>query len=499
MTKIKRYSPLIILFDLGKLLRNSSFFAIYLYVVNTNSESFFIKYGRIVFLIAVGLTLFSIVYKWFTHKYELDDQSFHLYKGLFSKSEQTIPFSKIQNVNRHTSLFHRIFKMTSIHFETAMTGENATIKFKVISQIDAELMEEHIKNMVLADSVDLNHEFADPRLEVEHQSPNRTIHFQPTKKDILKASFTSLSFLVFIPLIGSFYYKINEFFHVEDTVEGFFEKIISSWWFVTIIVIVLVIASAIFGIAKTFFKYGKYEISSDSNHIYITRGVIDETALSISKEKVQAIEIDQSLIKRLLGLAEVKLTSAGGLSSGEDTYEINTLYPFLPVNKAYQMVSDILPSYVITQEMNRLPKKSFWVRILRPSWIWIIATGALFYFKPTILDVEQAWIILSALLLLCVLIARLLNFSHTRYVINDHFIQFKKGILTTSLFVSKREKVIEVKVTRNIVQKMLGLASIETTNRGKPVHHAGVDDVPTELANSFLLWYVGRKNEIKVE
>ncbi|MEK3889478.1 PH domain-containing protein [Bacillus sp. FSL K6-3431] len=498
MTKMKRYSPLVMLFDLGKLLRNSFFFVFYLYVVKAGSESSFIKYGKIVFLLAVGFTFFSIVFKWFTHKYELNNKVFHLYKGLFSKTERTIPFSKIQNIHRHTSLFHRMFKMTSIHFKTAMTEENANIKFEVISQTEAEWMEAHLRNTD-QDAEDQNHEFVDSEFEVKHPDLNRMIHFQPTKKDILKASFTSLSFLVLIPLISSFFYKINEVFHVEDTAEGFFEKIISSWWVVTIIVIILVIASAIFGIIGTYLKYGKYEVSSDANHIYITRGVIDETAFSISKEKVQAIEMKQSLIKRLLGLAEVKLTSAGSLSSGEDTFEVNTLYPFLPVNKAYEMVSEILPSYAITQEMIRLPKKSFWLRILGLSWLWIIATGALYYFKPTILDVEQAWIILSSVLLLCILLSRLLDFFHTRYVINDQFIQFKKGVLTTSLFISKREKVIEVEVTRNIIQKILGLASIETINRGKPVHHSGLDDVPIEFAHSFFMWYVGRKNDISVE
>ena len=493
MTKIKRYSPLTMLFNIGKLFRNSFFFVIYLYVLKAGSESLLIKYGRIVFLISIGLSLFSIIYKWFTHKYELDHTSFHLYKGLFSKTERTIPFSKIQTVNRHTSLFHRMFKMTSIHFDTGMAGEDATVTFEVISQIEAERMEAHVRNADHGEAVHLDH------AETEHKDSNRIIHFQPTRKDIIKASFSSLSFLVLIPLIASFYYKINEIFHVDDTAGGFLEKIMGSWWIVTIVVIVILIASATFGIVRTFLKYGKYEISSDSNQIYIRKGVIDETAFSISKEKVQAIEIEQSLIKRLLGLAEVKLTSAGSLSSEEGTLEINTLYPFLPVNKAYEMVSDILPSYQITREMIRLPKKSFWIRILWPSWFWLIATGALFYFKPTILDMEWAWMFFSAALLLCILILRLLDFFHTRYLINDQFIQFKKGALTTSLFVSKREKVIEVKVTRNIIQKMLGLASIETTNRGKPVHHSGVNDVPVERANKFFQWYMGRKNEIRVK
>ncbi|PAE14511.1 hypothetical protein CHH91_19075, partial [Virgibacillus sp. 7505] len=62
-----------------------------------------------------------------------------------------------------------------------------------------------------------------------------------------------------------------------------------------------------------------------------------------------------------------------------------------------------------------------------------------------------------------------------------------------------REKVIKAKITRNILQKRLGLASIETTNRGNPVRHSGINDVPVELAHSFLQWYRGRKNDITVE
>lgn len=498
MTKIKRYSPLTILFDIGRLLKNSFFFIIYLYVIRANSESMITKYGRIIFLIIIGLTLISIIYKWFTHKYKISDDTFHLYKGLFSKSERTIPFSKVQNVNRHTTLFHRLFKMTSIHFETAITGESATVKFEVISLKEAEQMEEHLKNIEPM-TLDIKEEADHSNPKFDHQDHDRVIHFQPTKKDTLKAAFTSLSFLVLIPLIGSLYYSLDELFQIEGVAKDFFEWTISSWWIITIIIIALLLASIAFGIIRAFIKYGKYEISSDADYIYIIKGMIDETAFSIPKEKVQAIEIEQSMMKRLLGLAGVKLRSAGGLSLGDDTLEINTLYPFLPVDQAYEIITEILPSYTISQEMIGLPKKSFWVRFLSPSWFWLIITGTLFYFKPTIFKLEQAWLFISIALLLFILILRVLDFSHTRYLINDQFIQFKTGALTTSLFISKREKVIEVGLTRNIVQKALGLTSVETVNRGSPVHHTYINDVPNEVAHDFFDWYTKRSNEIEIE
>lgn len=501
MTGAKRYHPLLILFDLWKLIRNSGFIALFLFVIKAGSDSYFIIYGRLIFLLVFGISLISIVLKWFTHKYVLDDVSFHLYKGVFNKTEQTVPFAKIQNVHRHTSLFHRLFKVTSIHFETGMAGDDAAVKFEVISPAEADRMEAKIAGADRDGRAEhLNGgdlEQAACQTALPRQISNRSIHFEPTRKDIIKASFTSLSFLVLIPILGSLYSKIDDIFHVEKQAEGLFKSILSSWWMITIIIIVLAVASTAFGIVRTFLKYGKYQISSDQDRIYISKGVLDETAFSISKERVQAVIISQSLMKRWLGLAEVKLISAG--SAGNEELGVNSLYPYLPVRRAYEMVSEILPGYEVSQNMLRLPAKSLWMRMLRPSWIWILATAALFYFKPTVWKMEQAWWMLSIALLILVVMSRLLDFFNTRYLLKDHFIQFKTGSLATALFVSKREKVIEVHITRSLFQKWMGLASIETINRAKPVHHASVTDVPLEAARSFYHWYGGRQNDIKVE
>lgn len=505
MRKPRRYHPLLMLYDLWKLLRNSVFFVLYLYVIKAGSESAFIHYGRVLFLVASGLTLISILFKWLTHKYEWDEQSFHLYKGMFSKTERTVPYSRIQNVNRHTSVFHRIFNVTSVHFESGMAGEDSSVGFKVISQQEAALMEAQVArvahkkptdNAIDEDPVAVSSE---PVMGTNEEIAPRTVHFKPEKRDTLKASVTSLSFLLLIPLLVSLYSQIIELFPVNEQLEGIWEKLADSWWMVTVILLVLILASAAFGVVRTFLRYGKYEISSDPERIYISKGIIEEAAFSIAKGKVQAVEIIQSPLKRLLGLAEVKLISAGSLGSGDGSLEVNSLYPFLPVQRAYEMVSEILPAYEITPMMNRLPLKSIGIRMLRPSWLWIIATLLLVYFKPAILSIELPWWILSAALFLLVLVFRLLDFYNTRYLLKEHYIQLKKGSLTTSLFVTKRDKIIEVCVSQNRFQKMLGLASIETINRAKPVQHNGLDDVPVELAASFYTWYEGRRKEICME
>ncbi|WP_232697641.1 PH domain-containing protein [Brevibacillus daliensis] len=509
MNDIKRYHPLIIVFELWKLVRNSAFFALFLFVLKYNSEAAFVRYGRIAFIVILGFSIVHIFIKWFTHKYKLDDTSFHIYKGIFTKSKQTIPFINVQNVNRHTSLFHRIFKVTSLRLATGMEGSDATIEFTVISPTEADNIERRMCVPILDEAKTTQPSEGEKGVspsgvqpEMQHAdrtAPHRMIHFKPTKKDVLKASFTSLSFLILIPLLGSLYTKVDEIFNVEKEAEGLLSTILSSWWLVTNVVIGLIVISVSIGIIRTFLKYGEYEISSDTNRIYIKKGVVDSTSFSISKQKVQAIEITQSTMKRMLGLVEVKLISAGGTNDEEDKQEINTLYPFLPVTRAYKLISEILPSYEVTEEMTRLPQKSLWVRMLKPSWFWLISTGALYYFKPKLLGWEHTWWVLSIVLFVCVYVSRLFDFFHTRFTLNHNYIQIKTGALTTSLFVSRRDKVIEVKVTRNLLQQRLGLASIETVQQAKPVCRTTINDVPIEMARAFYTWYLGRTNEINVK
>ncbi|CAI8902568.1 putative membrane protein [Brevibacillus sp. IT-7CA2] len=501
----KRYHPLNILFDLIIQVKHLFFPALILFVFNYDSTNAFITYGRIVFYIYIAGMLVYLVLKWVSYKYRLDDTSFHLYEGIFTKKKQTIPFTKIQNVNRHTTLLHRICKVTSIRFETGMVGDDSTVEFAVISLDEADRLESYAKQavrLVREPEAEGKEEDTTSHEEIgtQYTTPERTIHFTPTKKEIIKASFTSLSFLGMITLLVWAYFKLTEYIDVEEQVVGIYSLITSSWTWITLTAVGLLVLSIVFGMVTTYFRYGKYEISSDHERIYIAKGVIEETAFSIAKERVQAIKIKQSLLKRMLGLAEVKLTVVGGDSdSDKDKQDVSSLYPFLPVKRAYEMISEILPAYEVTEEMTSLPQKSLWVRLLRSSWIWIIGTGALYYFKPNIWGWEQAWWVISIALTLLVLVFEVIEFTNTRYTLNDHFIQFQTGSLTTTLFVSKREKIIEVNVKRGLLQKQLGLASIKTVNRAKPVSHKGVTDVPIELAEGFYQWYMGRRKEIKVE
>ncbi|WP_210467921.1 PH domain-containing protein [Sporosarcina sp. 6E9] len=493
--EFKRYHPLTILFDIYGFVKNVAFFALILFVFNYGSESMLIRIGRWAFLFGAILTLVSLLMKWFSNRYAADEQAFHLKAGIFQKTERIVYYEKVQNVQRRTSFLHKIFRMTSISFQTGATGVDAKVEFKAVTQQEADRLELLVKE---AGSKPIEVPDTDAHIvEVDKEEVQRVIHFTPTRIDVVKASFTSLSFLFLIVIVASAFSKISALFDVEEAVEGWVLSLLTSGWIIAGIATVLIILSFTIGYIRTFITYGKYEIASDDTRIYISKGVLDESAFSILKKRVQGIEISQSFMKRLLGLAEVKLISAGSLGSDED--EVSTLYPFLPVKRAYSMIEEMLPDYEVSTDIKQLPRKSLFVRIVKPYWFWLIVTAALTYFRNDLFEKPNLWWIISISFLAALVLARIVNYWNTSYAITDRFIQVSEGTLGKTTYLTRRDKIIEVSVKRTKLQQWTGLATIGLVNRAQPVRHESLPDVTVEEASRFYHWYVLRAEEVQLE
>ncbi|MCC3357701.1 PH domain-containing protein [Bacillus sp. REN16] len=492
-----RYHPLSVGFRIYQFIKSSFIVILLLFVLRRDSDSWIFVYGRYAFLLFAVIGLLHIVISWFVEKYEWKGRAFHIHKGIFVRRNSTIPFSKIQNVTRKTSVFHKIFGLTSLTFETAMDGEDDAVKFEVLSKKHAHFL------------INLVQPAKQPVVTEEHENkeaeqaivqvPSRTVHFTPEKRDLWKASFTSLSFLAIIPIVFASLDYLETFLPDADQLNGLFEVVLASKWLFVMILVLAVIVAISFGVARTFIRYGKYEISSDDRYIYIDRGVLDESYFAIEKKKIQGLEMKQTFMKRIFGLAEVKLISSANPNKGDESLNVNSLYPFLPVKKAYELIKELLPIYQLNEtKLDRLPRKSLWVKLLKPSWFWILATIGLCYFKPNAFGLDQMWWILSLVLLCLIIILRILEFLHTRYALNDDQVQWWHGGLTSRMFITKRRHVIEMSYSQTRLQRLFRVASITTMNRSTPTHIETIQDIPLPFAVIFESWYLERQEEVEI-
>ncbi|WP_347861446.1 PH domain-containing protein [Salimicrobium sp. PL1-032A] len=504
-----RYHPLTILFHIYNLVKNSAFIAILLFVVNRESDLWLFEYGRYAFLAIILWRFIYIILSWFFEQYHWKNQAFHMRKGIFVKTSSTIPFSRVQNVTKKTTVFHKLFGLTSLSLDTTMEGEGESIYFAVVSKQHADflvdLVQEAAKEKKTTQEEDIRQSEIDSvQGAVEHEEghPQKNecvIHFTADKKDLIKASFTSLSFLAIIPISFVVYDYLQSFLPGEDEMEGVFQTVVGSvWLIVTIVASALVIAVG-FGVIRTFIRYGNFRISSDNRHIYIDKGVLDESYFAIEKRKVQGLEITQSLMKRIFGLAEVKIISSTSRpEGGNEQADINSLYPFLPVKEAYRLIEEILPEYRSDAELNKLPTISLWVKLLEPSWLWIVSTIALVYFKPDFFQIQQIWWIVIIVLFCLVVLQRVLDYKHTKYAVIDDQVQWWNGGLSTKMFMTKRKNMIGMTYSQTKLQGYFGVASLTAMNRSTPVRVEVINDIPFSFALQMETWYLNRSKEIEI-
>ncbi|WP_050615478.1 PH domain-containing protein [Bacillus testis] len=462
-----RFHPVWILFEAGVYVKQTSFIILFVFVLRFNINTGWVLWAKIGYLLMSMAVLVYMVCKWWRLHYEFKKKAIVFHEGVFVRRERIVPVDKIQNLHTKTNIVHRIFGLTSLTIETGTTMGESAIVFKVLTP------EEYDAIAVYLNSLDTGEE-AEPAV------PVREVMFRSTMKDNVKAAFTSFSFLAIFPVLLAVYSKIDEVFNLDKKAGSIFSFFGDHLLFLLPLAIVALLLSAAFGFVQTMIKYGNYEISEDEERIYIKKGMLEHSSFSIQKDRVQAIEVRRPLLKRLFGMAEIKLISAGNIGDEDD--QTNSLYPFMPKDEAYELVNALLPMYEIEEQMMKLPKKILWLRLIRPYYVTLAVFIVMLLWLPE-------WLWIAAAVFLIAVVFRILDFVWTGYRRKGAFMQIRKGGFMNETFLTRVEKIQEIQVRHSWLQRKFNVATIEFTNRAKPIRVNELKDLSIDEASGFFNWY----------
>ena len=472
MNQPKRQHPALMLLEIGSFIKSFLFIIIFLFVLQSGTESGWVVWARYAFWAIVFWGIIYIPLRWYTSTYELEEESIVFRDGVFVKKQRTTTYERIQDHHIETKFIHRLFGLTTIKLETGTTDDDSTLTFEAVRLQEADRILElvHRKNTIQVED--------HPE---EHTA--RHVYFRSTQKDNLKAALTSFSFLAIFPLLGAIYSNIDEFLDLEESTKTILNYFMDHLVLLIPLATVGLLLSFGIGYVQTIIKYGNFEIAGDDKRIYISKGVLSRSTFSIQKGRVQAITIKQSIIKRLLGMAEVKVVSAGQTDLNEQ--EVSSLYPFLPKHQAYTLTNELLPEYYIEEELIQLPKRVLWLRLIRPYYISMAALIGLFIGK-------REWIWMAAGLFILEVIIRILNYKFTSYLQTEAFIQVRNGGLITETFITKRKHIQQINIRHSWLQRQFNVATLEFINRSKPFVVTSLPDAPKEVVIEFHNWYLKR-------
>jgi putative membrane protein len=242
--------------------------------------------------VAGSLALVGSAVRWSRFWYRLDDRALHLRGGLLQRWERTIQLPRIQSVDVVQKLTHRAFGVVELRIEV-VGGQSTEAPLVALPPVEAT----RLRALLASDLA-----------EEGGASEAPLVRMRP--RDLLVAGLTGGRVAVVAALAGWAFQLVPEGTLVVnlDRLAGTDRSDLET---VLLIAGVLLAASVLISLATTVVVYWGFTAHRKDDRLVITRGLLQTRRSVIPLPRIQAIRIEENLIRRVFGLASMRVLTAG--------------------------------------------------------------------------------------------------------------------------------------------------------------------------------------------
>lgn len=298
--------------------------------------------GIILVLLALLLLLVgSRLLVWFRTTIHIEDNAIVIEKNTLNKKKNTIGIKNISNINLEQNLFEMIFGTCKVKMDTnSLSTANQTDVKIVLKKSDAEQFRRAVMSRMQEPE-------AAPAGTAAVQSPDADIRgfsleddydVRADMGDIIAHGFFSINVFSVLLLIAGVAATAAAVVQAVQN-PGFIKSLLGA---VTgIVVAASIILSALWDTVKDFVKYYDFRAKRRGDRLYIRYGLLKKMEYTVPVDKIQALEINQSLVARICGRYMAEIVNVG---MGDEKEERNSfLVLYCKKEKLRQQLDILLP------------------------------------------------------------------------------------------------------------------------------------------------------------
>jgi putative membrane protein len=274
--------------------------------------------------VLLGLTLVANLVRWLRFTWRLEGGALIVEQGLLSRSRRVIPFERIQGVDLVRKVRHRIFGVVEVRVEV-VGGSQTEGRLDAIALSDAQRLRDT-----------LLHARQRPVPE-EPEAPAGELLVHMTPAQLVLAGVTGGRVGVAAALLGA----AQELF--SERLSRLFTDLpdLLSPAGLVALAASLLVAAFILSVIATTVVYWDFRLLRVGDELQIRRGLLEQRLDTIPLRRVQALRIEENLLRRVFSLAAVKVDVAGR-AGGDDAREAGLLLPLGTRREARELVATIL-------------------------------------------------------------------------------------------------------------------------------------------------------------
>lgn len=309
--------------------------------------------------ILLTLTIAANVVRFLRFTWRLEDGALVVEQGLLSRSRRVIPFERIQGVDLVRKVRHRMFGVVEVRVEV-VGGSETEGRLDAVGLADAQRL-----RAVLLTA---------PRSDAAGQAPVGELLVRMTPSRLVLAGLTGGRVGVVAALLGAgqelFSERLGRLF--TDLPDLF------STAGLVALGAALLAAAFVLSVVATTVVYWDFRLHRVGDELQIRRGLLEQRLDTIPLRRVQALRIEESLLRRIFRVAAVKVDVAGR-AGGDDAREAGLLLPLGTRTQARELVATILAAPGLRDaELLPHPRRALRRRLVRAVVATAVPTVAAF-------------------------------------------------------------------------------------------------------------------------
>ncbi len=416
----------------------------------------------------------SRLVSWLRQRWWVEGDRLRVRSGLLQIDDRTIPVDRIQRIDRNQTLASRFLGLYELKAETA-GGSGSELSLRYLSAVEADALERWLEERRHGD-------LGEQQIEKVEELLTSTPFM-----DLIIGGATSNRIGALAVLVGTAFQLFDD--ATADTYE-----IIERWFPAiaepfssgsgaivagAVIVLLALVVGWIASIATTVLRFFEFRLVLTDDELRRSHGLLSRFQASSPLNRIQAVRIEQPLLRRVFGYSSVIAETAG--SPGGEGGGSGMLTPIAPNGPALALTARVLgpaeADIVSLQSVSRLTIRRGSIRALLVLSLPVAAVVFL-----TVDSGPVAWLGAPLLAVIGALWYARARYRALGYRVSEGHVVTREGVLTRRWWSVPLPKVQTVAIRRSPFQRRLGLATVSIDTAGGSAQ-IRIIDLPGDLAD----------------
>ena len=426
------------------------------------------------FLVMIFITtIVSALTHYFSFSYRIDDNELITEQGLLARKHRSIPLERVQEIRIEQGVLHRIFGVVDAKIETG-GGEGAEASLSVLSRDEAERLRRTVFERAAAIKRERFTIEAAEGAESGPMAPERVTIRRLGLQDLVLAGVTSNHLISALFLVGALWKYADDLlpdriydwlaqavYHQVETLRAYgAAKAAVITVLAAVLVFIIGLCSSIIASILLFYRFTFSRLGEDLHRSY---GLITRRTSSLPRRRIQVLKIEERLLRRLFGLATLRVDTSGRNREGEDKKDgRDVLIPILRRREVDELLPGIFENIATDRaEWQSVSRLAIRRGTIKGGVICLLLAAASFLYQG---ELVALWPLAGLPLVYWLNLVRYRNLS---YAMGERYFRTRRGWLGRSTHIVPVNKIQAVLITQTPLDRRLGLATLSIDTAGQ--------------------------------